>query len=478
MICRGIRGSDFPPCRRRWLAAWLLVALSGTWASPAAEVSRSLAMPRSQRPDERTLAEPGVRKSHVGWEIRSPHFVVVSAQSAQQASQTAQELEQAWSAMAQLADRWTTVHRQAGFGRAAVGVLLTSGNRFTTGAPAAGPRAGTEGAELFLNLAEGPWAERLPQMRREVCAAFLRVAQQDALLPAWTRVALAEYLGGQPLPQGSGTPLGPPPVGQASWTAEEHERAQLWGHFLLEGNDAAHAPEFLAALGTTVAARSRALDAHALHQPWGMSEGGREGSAALTALVNKAMAEGEMAAWLRDPALGQPLVHAEPQELAAEARTQDLVLILKLARRLGVLEASDGGSQHAPKQSEFPVPASTTAKNIPATRGATWTLAELERRLNASGQPLWATLDAQGRLLFSDEQPRFRALLAPTDRQYHTVRGEQGETILQATFPDGQVVQAWLTANAENPQRPLVYLRQVTATSPTAERPTPRIFVR
>lgn len=439
MVHREIRRNLLPP-----VLLALVATLAGTINSAAAEgpTLRSLQMERHERLDERKLAAPGVRSSHVGWEVRSRHFVVVSTQSAEQASQTAAQMEQAWTDVARLADRWTTVHRQPSFGVAAVAVLLTNGNRFTSGGPAAGPSPTTDGAVLVVNLADRPWVEQLPALRREVCGAFLRVAQEDALLPAWSHQGLSDYLAEAEPPKVAWTQLPPPPANRPTWSAEELQRAQLWGHFLLEGNDAQYAPEFLAALGATVTARSRALASQAMHQPAGMSEPS-EANSPLAVLVAKASREGDVGAWLRDPAVGQPVMCPEPKDLPLEARHYELALLLKLARRLSI-------SGHSATQ-------------------PMWTVADLQRRVNMPSAAAWATLDIDGRLLFSDDRERFGALLAPADRRYQTRRAEDGTEILQASFADGQRLEAWLEDNPDNPKRPLVHLRASASSGRRAE---------
>ena len=466
------------------VAAWW--AASGV-RTPAAEsvVYRSLRGEKDHRLDELNLPRRVMRTCHWGWEVRSRHFVVFSTVSAEQALWTARRMEQTWSDVGRLADQWTHVHRQPEFGIGAVAVMITNEEVHPRAEPAPGPAKTNYGAEIFVNLAEGSETleKRLPQLRREAFLAFLRVAQQDQVLPDWVQVGLADYFSGAKPPIDSVHELQPPKPAMGDPTGvwarrvvadrmaplvEDRQAATLWVRYFLEGYDAAAAPTFLAGMAAAIdrhpqdpfhpAASVGGVLRFAAHSPPPPSP------LPLHQLAAKASGGKRLDQWLADRELGQPIIRPTPEDMPLGQRDREMVLILKLARRFAapapraiqprIVEAGVDRSK------ELTAPADPRPIDLRA----------LYRRLTDPNQPPWATLDTDGSLLLSSDRARLQAVFANVDTRYRVCLRD-GASVLQTRLPTGALIEAWMEENPDNPQRPIVHIKPQSYEPPKANSP-------
>jgi len=423
-----------------------------------------------QRNHPSHIAETSAR----GWTVRSEHFVVLATTSRDDAALAAGELERTWTQISRLADHWTDVHRRPGFGVGAVSVVLADHARHPRSQPAFGPSLANPDPQIQLNLADGPWTlqDRLPQLRAEAFSAFVDLAGQNLLLPPWVQTGLASYFSGEPLPP-PGTlsqltlpePFVPPTKGAwarrafedrglaAAPSQQQAGQAAYWVRYLLEGDDAAHAYSFFDALGTAVAKgsrddlsatqKARAVEPKIAARP-------PQDPVDIERLAGTVLQNGAVSEWLADPNVGQPIVASEPKDLPLDERHREMVLILKLAQRFGrdaatttttTTKVYEQGVQLAEES-----PAKTDVPDLP----------RLYRQL--SDQPRWATIDTDGSLLLSSDKDRLASIFERNDLAYRTER--QGDRwALEATFPTGEVYQAWLEANPDRPRRTIARIR-------------------
>lgn len=434
---------------------------------------------RAARPDR--LRE----MSHHGWTVNSEHFVVVATTSQADAAWAAEEFERTWTAIGRLADQWTQVHRQPGFGQQGVCVVVTQEPRHPRLASTAEPTL-NPGLDIFVNLSDGgaPLKDRLPQMRSEVFAAFLCVCRHEMLLPEWVEVGLGAYFSGEPAPEapfGSLTPPDPfvPPtkgawarrvmLGPGSVSMENPQQAAqaaLWVRYLLEGDDAQYADQFFTALSTTLAQGTRdglssTQKARGAAPRW--VEPLPLETVSWGRLTKDRIASREIADWLADRNVGQPLVEPNPQELPLDERHREMVLVLKLAKRF----SQATGTSIGPKVSEYRAKPSAEA-SVPPEEPIS--IAALYQRLTDPATPRWATIDTNGRLLLSSDRQRLAAIFTAPDRTYRTYE-QDGHVVLEASFQSGEVFESWLEENPTNPKRPIARVRRKVEQSPTEQTP-------
>jgi len=417
-------------------------------------------------------------RSPHGVTVKSEHFVVVATTNKGDAAWVAEELERTWAEIGRLADQWTTVHRQPGFGQAGISVVIAEQPRHPRSPPTACPHLALPGPDIYVDLSDSQESlqERLSQIRSEAFAAFLRVCRHDMLMPEWVQVGLASYFSGTPVPEtvDSLLPAPAPFVSptKGAWARrvlldggamsvedrQQATQAAIWVRYLLEGDDAQHADQFFRALATTLAQGSQdelsltekargVVPRPAVSLPQNPVRWNR--------LINEQIASHEFSDWLADRRIGQPIVESEPAAPTLDERQQEMVLILKLARRFPrsatvsrkphVYEFQSASSADVLKDSEEPV-----------------NLVALYQRLIDPKQPRWATIDIDGRLLFSSDRERLAALFAPADRTYRTYE-KDGHTVLEASFSSGEVLEGWLEENPLQPKRPIVHLRRKPA---------------
>jgi hypothetical protein len=431
-----------------------------------------------RRLDELDLPTQTGRRSGRGWEVRTRHFVVFATARQQDAEWTARQLEATWAEIGVLADQWTDVHRQPSFAVGAVGVTLGDG-RWSRGPDPVPELSKTAGAAtFFLNLAKGQeaLAERLPDLRGDTLVAFLRVTGHYRALPDWLQEGLTAYVAEGPSPDpfddptgsthATGSPQGGTPAQAGSWTrpnlpAEPGPQASRWVRFLLEGDDARHAPRLFHAISVAVADWQPGSPGGGWSSVGGAPGSGSGRSDRWQDLLpwNASGDVREKAdQWLADPRAGQPVLKPLANDEPPLEHHRDMVLILKLIERFG----PQAGSSARPKVQEFRAGAQVTVTPTTTRGAATTSLATLHRRL--VDLPRWATVDVDGTLLVSTDRERLDDLFAVSrsDVRYRTYQ-DAGRTVLEATFSEtGEVAEAWLEENADDPTRPIarVHRRQ------------------
>lgn len=460
-----------------YLSAGLVVITAGVLlgaeptAAPA-QIRRYTAPQWSSRWDQRLVANRAGRVSHSGWEKRSSHFAVFSTHGPEEAAWTAQQLERAWADFGNLADQWTKTHRRPVSSLGAVSVLVVDRPHFSSVRPN-GPNRFDGSPDLCFSLADGPLDARTAQLRTEACRAFLRQTQQDQVLPEWVQTGLIAYVSGEEPPWGEVTRMDlPPRSSQAAFRGRPHPAddprvSVLWVRYLIEGRDACHAPEFFAALAAMVAQQPRSSQSFTFHRTEPFTAADRSGSrtSPVDALVEAVARSEDIAPWLHDPDLGQPVLMPESGD-REDPRYRELALILKLQRRFPPQATQKSGL----KVQEFGREAPQRSAEKP--QQATPVALQLYYRLTDPQLAVWATIDVDGRLLFSHDRRRLKSVLDNPDRTYTTVRRADGIEVLHAAYANGDVLEAWLEENPGSPERPLVRVRRANRVpaAPTADR--------
>lgn len=425
------------------------------------------------------------RLSHRGWTFHSTHAHVVATTRREDAAWVAGQLERTWAEVARLADQWTDVHRRPGFGHGALSVVVTNEPLHPRSMPSGGAFLRNPEADIFVNLAAGSarLEDRLPAVRAEVFAAFLRVARQDLTLPLWVQTGLAAYFSGEPLPETSPSRLDPPapfvPPTKGAWArltlperghapakaGSEDVQAAFWVRYLLEGDDAVHAYDFFDAMAAAVARRpgdEMSFTQKARAVPPLVKQRAPDHPVSFQQLLAERIRNEDVAEWLADRNVGQPILNPHPADLALDKRHLEMVLILKLARRFGA--ADDTRIQ--PKVYYLGGQEAVGAAAVAATRNSL-DVSALYRRLSDPAHVRWATIDTDGRLLLATDAERLLAVFAPTDRAYRTYQ-QEGRAVLEAAFATGEVYQAWLEENPANPKRPIAHLQIKSSQTRTA----------
>jgi hypothetical protein len=451
-------------------------ATSAELPRPSEVAHRSVRMDLPRAVDELDLPRQGLRASHQGWETRTRHFVVFSTLGPEQAAWAAGQLEQAWHDVGLLADQWTDAHRAEGFGVGAVNVLVVDNSRDHRTGPAWVLPGADDSASIFLEMdGRGSIARPLVgRLRREAFGAFLRLAQQDLILPDWVQAGLAAYVSGEPLPwdqvaslrplesleRGMGNPtIRRPTSDRVTIPAVDREQAAFWVRYLIEGDDGRHAPMFFDALASVAAeVQSPPGDGGA---PIG-TDAGFAGKDRRPSLVDRlprtASFEEGAAQWLADPEVERPIIRSSSATTELEERHRRMVLILKLAKRFPVSPSQ----AVRPKVYSFSGGRFETEPVSAAKEDTPMSPAELYRRL--AELPRWATIDTDGSLLWSDDKERLAEVfgLANPRLEYRSYR-EDGRTVLEAGDLDrGDVWKAWLEENRENPRRPIANIERVS----------------
>ncbi|MBX3415440.1 MAG: hypothetical protein KF708_22340 [Pirellulales bacterium] len=240
--------------------------------------------------------------------------------------------------------------------------------------------------------------------------------------------------------------------------------SSAWVRFLLTGYDASYSPLLLRALGETVAARGEdrlrwAAVSQGVWRPPIDPRLFRESWQPADLLVSRRAATvGELGEqwnqWRRDPLVGQPILEAggvtDPAVLTTAG---EMIVLLKLAARFPSAPAAA-----RPKVFTFdPQAENDSSKQGAKPDIAPIDLAGLHARLTSDTTPPWATLEADGQLLFWTDRERVAALFDGAewhDRSF--VR--DGHQVLERTVSGGRRLAVWLEENPDQPQRPLARL--------------------
>ncbi len=219
--------------------------------------------------------------------------------------------------------------------------------------------------------------------------------------------------------------------------------------FLLEGDDAAHAPQFLLGL--------RALAEEAtdpLLASWTELKDTQLLPPAVDTVVDVLFDELEPAfiAWQADPLRGQPLFipSGEIPDPAMLGREKEMELVLKLAQ---LQTQTTTATEIRPRVTEFDADgqretsagsAMTTAINVD----------QLYFQLVDDETP-WATTDVDGTLLLWTDHDRLAEVLGVADHRFST-EYRDGRWVLATVWDENTQLEAWLEPNQDNPSRPLV----------------------
>jgi hypothetical protein len=459
--------------QRRWTltatASLAMLAASAALAPAQQPRSyRSVNDARQRIPDE--LDRPFWREtqSHLGWEIREDHFTVFADMSQGDARWAAEQVKEAWASAAGMADRWTKRHREEDFGLHSTQIVIDSQPLRERDGPLTSVNFVGIQTQIYLNIAPGQPSlkEQTLRLRSAAALAMLHTCGLDSAAPRWVVEGMAAVVAEQGLDPAHVAALHgrklPARFGGQQWRYKrsrpdeldypplDEGAASLSVRFLLEGDDAEHAPAFLAAIE---AACRDAEAAAARGRNFRIQPGDSQLPATDTAFDRLlADLQPQFEAWKRDPLAAQPLFEPEdslePELLAAE---REMLVLLKLHRKLAIQARPGRVSPRVAifdKQQNRQVVLQSGSPNVPATVDA------LYQRLTDPNAKASATLDVDGRLLLSTDRDRIDELFALHEQRYLSAQyGNQW--ILVRRLAGHQTLQGWLEVNPENPARPL-----------------------
>jgi hypothetical protein len=430
---------------------------------------RSVKDVRPRIPDELDRPVRRETSSHRGWEIRHDQFTIAANTSLEQARWAAAEVAKARGEMAELADRFTDVHRQADFGLNSLQVMIDGEPPRDRDAPAATINVLGIQTQVLINVSPGqpPLADQLLRLREATAFALLHAAELDSTLPPWVSSGLAAHVAvqgqaadsSQPKPQPDdfaprGLPLGGEEWRQSRALQDRLERrpqnlnaSAARVAFLLTANDAEHAPRFLSSLAAAIGQGRSSAANHSTSRRRGEGQPA-ETSSQLDQLV--AVRQAGYQAWLKDPQAGQPEFKPDdetPDNVVALQR--EMLVVLKLQRRV----QSQRAAATPVKEVAFDRDKGRTAVENLALNTAI-SMSELMTRLRDPAQSPLATLDVDGRLLLSTDRRRLSELLG-WDGQRYQVKREADQWVLATRLADGRELSGWLAENPDRPSRPL-----------------------
>lgn len=450
-----------------------LMATAAVLASGAATFSvlaeppafRSVKDVRPRIPDELDRPVRRETSSHRGWEIREDQFTIAANTSEADAKWAAAEVTKVRGQMADLADRFTSVHRAADFGLNSLQVVIDNEPPRERDTPLTTLNVVGLQTQVLLNVSPGqpPLAKQLLRLREAGAFSMLHTAELDGVLPPWVVTGLASHVAliGQPEDSRKPDEFSPRgvPLGGEQWRFNRTTQDRLQSQpqnlsqaaeqtdFLLTGNDAQFAPQFLAAIKSAIdEGRTQATTAGAVK-----FRRGEERLALTNQSLDRLVPENRAAfeAWQKDPQVGQPVFEPEKgmsQELLAEQR--EMLTALKLWRRISAARPT----QQPVKIATFDREQGKTIVGNP-TSTQPLSVAELLARLRDPAQPVIATLAADGSLLLSTDRQRIDRLLGWDGQRYRVIRdGER--SVLGTQLPDGSTLEGRLTDNPDKPSRP------------------------
>ena len=458
-----------------WIGTLLAAVLAfhgdgGGLASAGKPVIRSLGDAGNRRVDELDLPRFRDRVSHRGWEVRTDQIVVFCTTSRDDAQLVSREVQATWTEIGKLADQWSDVHRQPAFAVGAFAVLVDNEPVRRRDEPLSALRVLSDAAMIYLNVAPGepPLDRQLPQLRRSTVHAFLHVSEQDRTLPPWVRHGLAGYIAGdRPASdprQGVRPPNAPPsdrgetlsqritPSRLVRRRSDQH-LATTWMRYLIEGDDARHAPALFASLRDTLRqAEEVSPSTRATRRGFETTRRTSvvSGSRHVDELVRRTDLEDRIGDWIADPDVDQPLyepaVDVDPQ---LEERQREMLLILKMVRRFAVTSRRP----IQPQITEFQ-PDGLRKLTAGTTDDGPVDLDNLYDCLTCGTMDPWASLDIDGSLLLSTDRARLAELFGLRDGRY-AAQWQGGRFRLEYRWNDRSVLRAWLEENRENTRRPL-----------------------
>ena len=456
----------------RMLLVALLASLGdgGGLASAGEPVIRSLGDAGNRPVDELNLPRFRDRASHRGWEVRTDQIVVFCTTSREDAQLVSREVQAAWAEIGKLADQWSDVHRQPAFAVGAVAVLVDNEPVRRRDEPLSALRVLSDTTMIYLNVAPGepPLESQLPKLRRTTVHAFLHVSEQDRTLPPWVRHGLAGYItGDHPTSdprQGVAPPKAPPSDRGETLSRRltpsrlvprrtDRQLSTTWMRYLIEGDDARHAPALFASLRDTLRQAEQVPPSTRAtrrgFEPTRRTSVGR-GPHHVEDLVRRSDLEDRIGDWIADSDVDQPLYEpAADVDPQLEERQREMLLILKLVRRF----AAPFRRSIQPRITEFQ-PDGQRELRAGTTGDRPVDLENLYDRLTRGAMDPWATLDIDGSLLLSTDRARLAELFGLRDGRY-AAQWQDGRFRLDYRWSDRNVLQAWLEENREKPRRPL-----------------------
>lgn len=469
-------------------AAGLAVLASFPWPaeaqSPQTIRSSSDALPlRSGRIDQPFWRET---QSHRGWEIREPQYVVFAATSKDDASWTAGHVEQAWNNAARLADRWTAAHRQPGFGLGSTQVVIDNDPPRERDGPLTTVNVVGVQTQIYLNVSPGQPTLRQQVLRLRAAAAFamLHTAGLDGATPPWVVEGLAANLGGQGLDPSETKAAEeaklPARFGGQQWRFTRSgqdtladpgiDEASAASHvkFLLEGDDAQHAPALLAEIRTAwKATQQNAAEGGQFRRQPGDGQ-----PAATNTPFDQLLAslKPQYDAWRKEPLTGLPVFERD-QNVPAEllAAKQEMLVVLKLQQKMTPRSVARGPRSRV---ATFDRALGQQVVVASAGRTAPTSIFDFAERLSDPTVPPIATLDVDGSLLLTSDTKRIAELIGqPGERYVFASRGEQ--VVLVRHLEGGDALQGWLEHNPNQPARPLARFEMIggNSRSKTQSRP-------
>ncbi len=451
--------------RRAWLTAVLASGIAADMARAVPPAFRSVKDVRPRIPDELDRPVRRETSSHRGWEIREDQFTIAANTSEADAKWAAAEVTKVRGQMFDLADRFTNVHRAADFGLNSMQVVIDGEPPHERDAPLTTINVVGLQTQAILKVSPGQptLAKQLLRLREAAGFSVLHAAELDGVLPPWVVTGLASHVAliGQPddAPQPDEFSPKGVPLGGEQWRfnrqsqdrlqSEPQHLSQAAEHvgFLLTGNDAEFASQFLAGIKLAIdEGRTAALAAGAIRY-----RRGEERQALVNAPLDRLVPEHREAfeAWQKDPLAGQPVFEQE-KGISGEllAAQQEMLTVLKLWRRV----SNATHSTAAVKVATFDREKGKAIVGSP-TAVQPLSITDLLARLRNPELPIVGTLAADGSLLLSTDRKRIDALLGWNGDRYQVAR-EGNAWLLTRQLADGRTLSGRLTDNPDKPSRP------------------------
>ena len=403
------------------------------------------------------------RKTHLGWEVRGESFVVFANSSRADALAAAATVESTWADTLRMADYFTDRHHQPNFSVAAIAVHVDQNPRRDREEGTL--RFTNDKTHVYLNVAAGDanLKQQLGTLRASTVHAFWWRSEYQRQIPEWVRSGLASYVAAQQALANGDTAETTPPADNLYDPYWERERiapdqlaprevspqeSAVRVRYLLEGDDARHAPAFFAAL------RQAGQQRPAEEQYGGIRYLRPNNQVVYDSSVDDLYSELEdgMGEWLSNPMVDQPIVEPIEGESIVSPIQAEMAFVLKIAHRMGEQPGRAVQMKIIGDQAKQPVPPTQVPLSV----------SRLEHRLINPSAPLWATLDPHGQLLLSNQTERVRNLLHPASGSYRGVI-HNGHSAIEAQLDRRTKLIAWMEENPDSLRQPLVKFERVVA---------------
>jgi hypothetical protein len=234
-----------------------------------------------------------------------------------------------------------------------------------------------------------------------------------------------------------------------------HQQAADQVSFLLTGNDAEHAPAFLAAIREATSSAAAAAADGAAFEAFPASPQPARPDSRCDQLIHQLA--GAFAAWKENPSAGQPVFEpakdVSPEILALE---REMLVLLKLQRRFEASRTLQRMAETAGLVRTKVVvfdPAKGASAAAANKQTPVRSFADLAGQLTDPSRPAWATLDVDGSLLLSTDSHRVRELIGGFDQPYSVEQSDR--QVLVRRLEGQRVLRGWLVENAKDKTRPI-----------------------